>query len=214
MKSFKHYLAPVAIGAIVVGFSSYGLVSDNNPGSQKTPVGNLSPERATEASSTIGVVPTNTTLPNITLPTEKTQPETKDAKVALEATLSQGSNNSNQANAVILNVYRADSQCQSLVSEQVTVPVGNPVNTVIGKVLETGNSSDFNVSGYRVKVNANTGVATVDLRLSPDSQRQFVSLSTCEQFALFGSLRKTLTANSELNIQDVRFTEQGEDIYL
>ncbi|NEQ15875.1 MAG: sporulation/spore germination protein, partial [Moorea sp. SIO3E2] len=33
-------------------------------------------------------------------------------------------------------------------------------------------------------------------------------------FALFGSLRKTLTANSQLNIKDVRFTEQGEDIYL
>ncbi|NEO47853.1 MAG: hypothetical protein F6K55_28560, partial [Moorea sp. SIO4A3] len=192
----------------------YGLVSDNNPGSQKTPVGNLSPEPATEASSSTGVVPTNTSLPNITLPTETIQPETKDAKVGLEATLSQGSNNSNQANPVILNVYRADSQCQSLVSEQVSVPVGNSVNTVVGKVLETGNSSDFNVSGYRVKVNANTGVATVDLRLSPDSQRQFVSLSTCEQFALFGSLRKTLTANSQLNIKDVRFTEQGEDIYL
>ncbi|OLT58048.1 hypothetical protein [Moorena bouillonii] len=214
MKSFQHYLAPVAIAAIVVGFSSYGLVSDNNPGSQKTPVGNLSPEPATEASSSTGVVPTNTSLPKITVPTEETQPGTKVGKVALKATVSQGSNNSNRANPVILNVYRADSQCQSLVSEQVAVPVGNPVNTVIGKVLETGNSSDFNVSGYRVKINANTGVATVDLRLSPDSQRQFVSLSTCEQFALFGSLRKTLTANSQLNIKDVRFTEQGEDIYL
>ncbi len=207
MKSFQHYLAPVAIAAIVVGFSSYGLVSDNNPGSQKTPVGNLSAEATTEASSTTGVAPSNTTLPKSTVPN-------KVGKVALKATVSQGNNNSNRANGVILNVYRADSQCQSLVSEQVAVPVGNPVNTVIGKVLETGNSSDFNVSGYRVNINANTGVATVDLRLSPDSQRQFVSLSTCEQFALFGSLRKTLTANSQLNIKDVRFTEQGEDIYI
>jgi hypothetical protein len=50
--------------------------------------------------------------------------------------------------------------------------------------------------------------------LSPNSRRQFVSLSTCEQFALFGSLRKTLTDNSPLKIKGVRFTERGQDIVL
>ncbi|MFM6369036.1 MAG: sporulation/spore germination protein, partial [Dolichospermum sp.] len=40
------------------------------------------------------------------------------------------------------------------------------------------------------------------------------SLSSCEQFALFGSVRKTLMSNSEWKIKDVRFTERGEDIVL
>jgi hypothetical protein len=68
------------------------------------------------------------------------------------------------------------------------------------------------LSGYRVRVN--NGVATVDLRLSPQSKRNFVSLSSCEQFALFGSVRKTLTNNSQWKIKEVRFTEKGEAIVI
>jgi hypothetical protein len=86
------------------------------------------------------------------------------------------------------------------------------VDAAVGTVLKEAASGDFDLAGYRVNVNANSRVATVDLRLSPDSQRKFVSLSTCEQFALFGSLRKTLTANSQLNLKDVRFTQQGQEI--
>ncbi|MFM6472207.1 MAG: sporulation/spore germination protein, partial [Dolichospermum sp.] len=57
-------------------------------------------------------------------------------------------------------------------------------------------------------------VATVDIRVSPESKRQLFSLSSCEQFALFGSVRKTLMSNSEWKIKDVSFTERGEDITL
>jgi hypothetical protein len=96
----------------------------------------------------------------------------------------------------------------------VAVPAATTVNAAVGKVLDKASSGDFGLAGYRVNVNAKSGVATVDLRLSPDSRRQFASLSSCEQFALFGSLRKTLTNNSQLKIKDVRFTEQGQQIVL
>lgn len=113
---------------------------------------------------------------------------------------------------VNVTLYTSDVQCQEFVPEKVTVPAKEPVTNAIGRIIEEQDTADFSVSGYRVRVK--NGIATVDLRLSPQSKRQFASLSSCEQFALFGSLRKTLTSNSQWKIQEVRFTNKGEEIVL
>lgn len=114
---------------------------------------------------------------------------------------------------VTVTIYRPDSQCEALVPQKVTVSGESLVEAAVGKVLEQ-RSNDFNLTGYRVSINLKSGVATVDMRLAPNSKRKFVSLSTCEQFALFGSLRKTLTSNQGFNVKNVRFTEQGAEINL
>jgi hypothetical protein len=111
-----------------------------------------------------------------------------------------------------VTVYISDAQCQELVPEKVSVPAEEPVKNVVSKILEKRDTSDFSLSSYRV--NIKNGIATVDLRISLESKRQITSLSSCEQFALFGSLRKTLTSNAQWNIKEVRFTERGEDIVL
>jgi hypothetical protein len=111
-----------------------------------------------------------------------------------------------------VTLYTSDTQCQEFIPEKVSVPAEEPVTNVVSKILEKRDTSDFSLSGYRV--NIKNGIATVDLRISPESKRQIASLSSCEQFALFGSLRKTLTSNSQWNIKEVRFTERGEDIVL
>lgn len=116
------------------------------------------------------------------------------------------------ANTVNVMVYQADSQCEALVPQQMAVPQAEPMEAAVGRVLEQNATADFSVAGYRVDV-AN-GVATVDLRLSPDSRRQFESLSSCERFALFGSLRETLTQNPQWSVSEVEFTEGGEEIVL
>ncbi|TBR60011.1 sporulation/spore germination protein [Westiellopsis prolifica IICB1] len=113
---------------------------------------------------------------------------------------------------VNVTLYTSDAQCQELVPQKTTVPAQEPVTGAVGKILDQRDNGDFSFSGYRV--NIKDGVATVDLRLTPNSQRQITSLSSCEQFALFGSLRKTLTSNPQWGIKDVRFTEQGKDIVL
>lgn len=113
---------------------------------------------------------------------------------------------------VNVTLYTSDIQCQEFVPQKVTLPATTPVTNAVGKILQEQETADFNVSGYRVRVR--NGVATVDLRLSPQSKRQFASLSSCEQFALFGSLRKTLTSNPQWKIREVQFTEKGEDIVL
>jgi len=94
----------------------------------------------------------------------------------------------------------------------VSVPTQNPINSAVGRIIERVNSSDFSVAGYRVKVKK--GVAIVDLRVPPKSKRQFTSLSLCEQFALFGSIRKTLTSNVQWHIKRVQFMEQGRKVVL
>ncbi|MDZ7970637.1 MAG: GerMN domain-containing protein [Nostoc sp. DedSLP03] len=111
-----------------------------------------------------------------------------------------------------VTLYTSDTQCQKLIPEKVSVPAEEPVRNVVSKILEKRDTSDFSLSGYRV--NIKNGIATVDLRISPESKRQISSLSSCEQFALFGSLRKTLTSNAQWNIKEVRFTERGEEIVL
>lgn len=111
-----------------------------------------------------------------------------------------------------ITLYTSDSECQELIPNTVSVPASEPATGIVGKIIEQQDTGDFNLSGYRV--NVKNRIATVDLRVSPDSKRQLVSLSHCEQFALFGSLRKSLTSNAQLNIKQVRFTERGKKITL
>ena len=121
---------------------------------------------------------------------------------------------SHAANTVSINIYKPDSRCQKLISEPVAVDSEQPIQAAVGKVLAERNTADFSVAGYRVILEPNNGLATIDMRLKPDSPRKFVSLSSCEQFALFGSLRQTLTDNPKWQINTVRFTERGKDIIL
>lgn len=111
---------------------------------------------------------------------------------------------------VDVTLYTSDTQCQELIPQKVEVSATEPVTGAVGKIVQERDTADFSLSGYRV--NVRDGVATVDLRLSPQSKRQITSLSSCEQFALFGSVRKTLMSNSQWQIKDVRFTEKGEEI--
>ena len=110
-----------------------------------------------------------------------------------------------------VTVYTSDAQCQELIPQKADVSAEEPMNEAIGKIFKEQSTADFSVSGYRV--NVKNGVAIVDIRISPDSKRQVSSLSSCEQFALFSSVRKTLISNS-WKIKDVRFTERGEEIML
>ena len=115
-------------------------------------------------------------------------------------------------NKVPVTIYQIDNQCNNLVPKQVALSKGNTLEAAIGEVIEQENSADFDLVGYRATINNQTRIATVDLRLDPNSVRKFASLSSCEQFALFGSLRKTLTHNSQWQVKQVVFTEQGQEI--
>ncbi|MEM8807361.1 MAG: sporulation/spore germination protein [Cyanobacteria bacterium P01_G01_bin.38] len=119
------------------------------------------------------------------------------------------------ADLIEVSIYVMDDQCNDFVKRTVQVQADKAMDEAIGQVIAT--ASDFNafdMSGYRVKFDESTGMAVVDLRLAPDSQRQFVSLSSCEQRTLFGSVEETLMENSDWDVKAVEFTDSGEELVL
>jgi len=113
---------------------------------------------------------------------------------------------------VTVELFQVDDQCANLIPTPVVVSAQRSLEEAIEKLLATQDSGDFSLSGFRVKVEG--GTATVDLRTAAASPRSLHSLSMCEQLALFGGLRQTLTSNPQWGIQSVRFTEQGQEIEL
>lgn len=109
-----------------------------------------------------------------------------------------------------VNIYQIDSQCLQLVAEKSKIPLKDSLETVIKQIIDNFNSGDFQITGYRLTTHQN--IATIDLRIAIDAPRQLSSLSLCEQLALLGALRKTLTSNKQWHINDVKFTQQGQEI--
>ncbi|WP_260446091.1 MULTISPECIES: sporulation/spore germination protein [unclassified Nostoc] len=201
MNTTKRYFLPLIFVTMVVSLSSCSSnptarnIDSPKPEPITTPTNSLSSQTPSQIPS---VAQLREKSPNQESPKENT-PSSSIPKAVTSKTTN-------------VTLYTSDSQCQDFIYEKVSVSAEEPVANVVSKILEKRDTSDFSLSGYRV--NIKNGVATVDLRISPDSKRQIASLSSCEQFALFGSLRKTLMSNSQWNIKKVRFTERGEDIVL
>ncbi len=202
MNTSKRHFLPVIIVAMVASLSSCS--------SDTTPNKNI-----------VSVSPAPTTSNNISSPSSNQNPSmaqlrTKSANNEPQESLSENTPTTSPkaitSKTINVTLYTSDTQCQELIPQKVTVGAKAPVTDAVGKILEQRDTADFSLSGYRVKVK--NGLATVDLRVSPESKRQLASLSSCEQFALFGSLRKTLTSNAKWNIKEVRFTEKGENVEL
>ena len=114
---------------------------------------------------------------------------------------------------VSARIYKLDAMCEVFESQSVSLPKQRTLEAAVGKVLAAQQSSDFDLSGYRVLRRAN-GEVVIDLRLTSDSRRQMASLSSCEQRALFGSLRETLLRNSQWGVKTIRFVHRGRAIVL
>lgn len=195
MNRIHPYFLPAIAGLIIAGVGGWGWLAANSKGIPDNPVETSSassspPQANPDSTASLIAQPDSSVIPKVN---PASTPQATDA-----------------VETITLNIYRTDSQCETLIPEPVAVAAETPVTASVGNVVAQVSSGDLDLTGYRV--NLNNGIATIDLRLSPDSQRQFVSLSMCEQLALFGSIRKTLLENPRLNIQDVRFTDKGQDI--
>lgn len=113
---------------------------------------------------------------------------------------------------VPVSVYTIDDQCNELVAQTLQVHSNNAIDEAVGQAIESVDYNAFKLEGYQVSVNG--GTATVDMKLSPSSERKFVSLSSCEQRALFGSIEETLLNNPGWNVENVKFTDSGKEIIL
>ena len=145
--------------------------------------------------------------------TETPQTPTPTATVSPQPTSEPQKQAISNADTVPVTIYQVDTQCSELVPRQITVPKKQALERAITEVLAQQSSSDFTLN-YRVNVDPEKQVVTIDFRVPTNADRTFNSLSSCEQLALFGSLRKTIIGNSNWQINEVIFTEQGEEITL
>lgn len=133
-------------------------------------------------------------------------------------------NNTNQSNSsnnqtpesekkIKITLYQSDNLCEKYITKIVEFPEKESLEKTIALILDQNNSSDFNIVGYRFQVDEKTRIATIDFRIDPNSKRQLISLSSCEQFILLGSLKQTLLNNPQWQIKDLKFLQQGKDIF-
>ena len=115
---------------------------------------------------------------------------------------------------VTVSVYTIDDQCNNFVEQAIQVPSNVAMNEAVGKAVDVsaGDLNAFKLDAYQVNVDGNTAI--VDMQLSPGSERQFVSLSSCEQRMLFGSVEETLLNNADWDVDAVKFTNAGKELVL
>ncbi|MEP0870166.1 hypothetical protein NDA01_10180 [Trichocoleus desertorum AS-A10] len=212
MKFYKVSLIFLLAGSLCLGISS----CDTHPSEEGDRTRSSLPN-STAANSTIQpaasvprATPTPTISPSSATPSlaARSQPLNAPTKTVAATTTAQ------TQNTVPVTIYKVDGQCQNLVPQKVTVSAQKSMEAAVSKTLAQWDTADFSLTGYRVSVDPDSRVATVDLRVSPSSKRQLESLSSCEQLALLGAVNKTLTTNPQWKIESVRFTEQGEEVVL
>ena len=114
--------------------------------------------------------------------------------------------------ALTVTVYKVDNLCQNLKPETVTGPDNQLMSLAVNEVLKQQIFDSLGLVGYRLRIDRNLGIATVDLRASGNSRQKLQNLSSCQMLGLFGGVRQTLTSYAPWQIKTVRFTELGKDI--
>ena len=163
-----------------------------------------------ELPSTPGEVPTAETPENGEPGTDTTTADGADTPVEIQVNGTDATDEDTEMVAV--SIYVMDDSCNSFQAESVEVPAADAMTEAVGEVLERHRFEAFKLSGYRVNMEDSTAV--VDLRLAEDSERQFLSLSSCEQQGLFGGLEETLNQNPTWQVNQVEFTNRGQEIVL
>jgi hypothetical protein len=118
-----------------------------------------------------------------------------------------------QPKTTAATLYMADGSCTAFESKTVELPPQDAIDHAISQLLATQSVKSIPLAGYRVEQRL-SGTVRVDLRFAPDMTRSVYSLSNCEQFALFGSIRATLVQNPQWQVTQVIFTERGKELVL
>ena len=152
----------------------------------------------------------------VVVPEPKENPTVVEEPPAKEPVLAQPDNTQTskppaEDEMVTVSVYAIDDQCNEFVAEPVQVSSAKAIDEAVGKAITAVDYEAFKLAGYQVSVL--DGTAIVDMQLAPGSERKFVSLSSCEQRSLFGSIEETLL-NNDWNVKSVKFTSSGKDIIL
>ena len=171
---------------------------------------------ATSPDTTV-VEPAPKPVPEAVVPKKETKPPVVEAPPAKDPVPAQPdgtqtSKPSAESDMVTVEVYTIDDQCNNFIAQPVQVSSDKAIDEAVGKAMRAEDYSAFKLAGYQVNVTG--GTAIVDMQLAPGSERKFVSLSSCEQRSLFGSIEETLLNNADWGVNSVKFTSSGKDIIL
>ncbi len=135
---------------------------------------------------------------------ELTQPSNSVASVSASETAPDST--------ATVTVYKVNKLCQTLKPETVTGQDNQLMSSVVNEVLKQQIFDSLGLVGYRLTIDRDLGIATLDLRALGNSRQKLQNLSSCQMLGLFGGVRQTLTSYAPWQIKTVRFTELGQDI--
>lgn len=123
------------------------------------------------------------------------------------------------AGLMTVTLYTPMPTCEGYQGVERAIAIDKAIPQIVHYLLaeQSRNLLHLELSGYRIQTTPlanNAKSVTLDLRVAPGSPRQLISLSICEQQALFGSIRKTLLENDSLGIESVQFTETRQPVAL
>jgi hypothetical protein len=120
------------------------------------------------------------------------------------------------AQRVWVTQYGINTNCDGFEAQGELLVSPDRLDGLVGQLLQAPQQAvnALDLTGYRVQRAPDSSTVTIDFRIAPDSPRQLVSLSACEQMMLLGSLRQTLLENPALGIDTVRFSDRGEPLRL
>ncbi len=159
-------------------------------------------------SPTPSIVP----LPKQTSPVATEATPDKDQPVSAQTDGQADNKQPATSELVAVPIYTIDSQCNDFVEKTVEVHSDKALTEAVGEAMSGLDYTAFKIQSYEVNMDGTTAV--VDMELAPNSERKFVSLSSCEQRSLFGSIEKTLLDNPDWGVDAVKFTSKGEELAL
>lgn len=108
-------------------------------------------------------------------------------------------------------IYLPDPQTYQLEPQTVPVDSNAPVAGVVGQIINSYEGQEVGIEGYDVAVDQASQIARVNFDVSGERNgREFYSLSSANQVALFESIRETLLTNPEYQINEIIFSANGE----
>ncbi|MGF1491036.1 MAG: hypothetical protein ACFBSC_00990 [Microcoleaceae cyanobacterium] len=199
MSSMRYRVIPWVIFCAILSLQGCQGFGENSSDPENPSVNTLETGETTPDSAPSGSFAVSDTVPDSTKAQPETPPPLKQPTTSADTTS--------------ITLYSVDSNCDALVPQKVIAPSGNSLEFAVAQVFDLNTNEDFPLS-YRLEVDSDHQAVTIDLRIPTTSPRPLTALSACEQLALFGSLRKTLTENPQWQVHQVHFTHAGKEVAL
>jgi hypothetical protein len=84
------------------------------------------------------------------------------------------------------------------------------MSLVVNEVLKQQIFDSLGLVDYRLRIDRQLGIATVDLQASGNSRQKLQNLSSCQMLGLFGGVRQTLTSYAPRANQNCAFYRAWE----